>query len=345
MKFRTWISLITVVLLALLVIFAWDDVVAAFGYLGRVNLWVLALMIPVQFISYYATGAMIFSYLRAKGNVKDLSVLKMTRMSLELNFVNHVFPSGGASGMAYLGWLLSHHGVRSGRATMAQIIRYVLTFMSFVLLLMIALVILIIDHSVDRLTILLSLLLVAMAIGGTLFGIFLVSSRKRLLAFGGWFARMANRLVYRMTKGKKRKILKPEKVTDFFDDIHDDYLAIRRDKRILVRPFVWAVLANLMDAVLIMVAFWSFGVAVNPAIILIGFGVSALASVVSVAPGGAGVYEAVMVAFLSSAGVPLNVAIAGTLLARVLLVLGTIAFGAIFYQLTVIKYGKAPTDR
>lgn len=345
MKFRTWISLITAALLALLIIVAWKDVVEAFGYLGKVNLWILALMIPVQFVSYYATGAMIFSYLRAKGNVKELSVLRMTRMSLELNFVNHVFPSGGASGMAYLGWLLSHYGVRSGRATMAQIIRYVLTFISFVLLLMIALVILIIDHSVDRMTILLSLLLVAMAIAGTLVSVFLVSSRKRLLTFGDWTVRLVNRLARKLTRGKKRKVLKPESVADFFGDIHDDYVAIRRDKRILIRPFLWALLANFMDAVLIMVAFWSFGVAVNPAIILIGFGLSALASVVSVAPGGAGVYEAVMVAFLSSAGVPLHVAIAGTLLARVLLVLGTIAFGAVFYQLTVIKYGKAPTDR
>jgi uncharacterized membrane protein YbhN (UPF0104 family) len=52
------------------------------------------------------------------------------------------------------------------------------------------------------------------------------------------------------------------------------------------------------------------------------------------------VYEAIMIAFLASAGVPAEVAIAGTLLARVLLMLGTVAFGFVFYQLTVLRYGK-----
>ena len=52
-----------------------------------------------------------------------------------------------------------------------------------------------------------------------------------------------------------------------------------------------------------------------------------------------------MVAFLTSAGVPPTTAIAGTLLARVVLMLLTIAFGYVFYQFTLVKYGKAPTQR
>ena len=104
MKFRTWLSIITLALLAVVVIAAWGDIREAFGYLGKVNLWILALIIPVQFVSYFATGEMVFSYLRAKGNIRDLNVFKVTRMSLELNFVNHVFPSGGAAGTAYFSW-------------------------------------------------------------------------------------------------------------------------------------------------------------------------------------------------------------------------------------------------
>jgi uncharacterized membrane protein YbhN (UPF0104 family) len=48
-----------------------------------------------------------------------------------------------------------------------------------------------------------------------------------------------------------------------------------------------------------------------------------------------------MIAFLASAGVPAEVAIAGTLLARATLLVGTILFGYIFYQLTINKYGKS----
>jgi uncharacterized membrane protein YbhN (UPF0104 family) len=47
-----------------------------------------------------------------------------------------------------------------------------------------------------------------------------------------------------------------------------------------------------------------------------------------------------MVAFLAASGVTPDVAIAGTLLARMILLSGTILFGYVFYQLTVLKYGK-----
>jgi hypothetical protein len=345
MKFRTWLSIITVTLLLVVIVAAWGDIREAFGYLGRVDLWLLALMIPAQFISYFATGEMIFSYLRAKGNIKDLNVMKVTRMSLELNFVNHVFPSGGAAGIAYFSWLLGRHGVSSGRATMAQIIRFALTFVSFALLLLVALAVLIIDHSVDRMTILLSLLLVVLAIGGMIGAIFLLGNKKRLDKFSVWLTKVANGFIGWITRGHKSRIVKGAVISKFFEDIHEDYVAIRRDKKILVKPFIWSILANIMDVVLVYIAFWSFGVHVNPAIIFIAFGLSSIASAVSVTPGGAGVYEAVMIAFLGSAGVPLEIAIAGTLLARVLLMVGTIVFGYVFYQMTVVKYGKAPVQR
>ncbi|OYX53777.1 hypothetical protein B7Y92_01660 [Candidatus Saccharibacteria bacterium 32-50-13] len=345
MKFRTWLSIITLTLLAVVVVAAWGDIREAFGYLGKVDLWILALIIPVQFVSYFATGEMIFSYLRAKGNIRELNVLKVTRMALELNFVNHVFPSGGAAGAAYFSWLLSRHGVSSGRAIMAQIVRFALTFLSFVLLLLVALSVLIIDHSVDRVTILLSLLLAVLAVGATIGGMYLLGSKKRLDVFATWLTRSVNRIVRRVTRGKKRSILKETAITTFFVDIHDDFLAIRRDKKILTKPFLWAILANIMDVVLIYIAFWSFGVQVNPALIFIAFGLASIAGAVVVTPGGAGVYELVMVAFLTSAGVPPTTAIAGTLLARVLLMLLTIVFGYAFYQFTVVKYGKAPTQR
>ena len=345
MKFRTWLSIITLTLLAVVVIAAWGDIREAFRYLGQVNLWIIALMLPAQVMSYFATGEMIFSYLRAKGNIRNLNVAKVARMSLELNFVNHVFPSGGAAGVAYFSWLLGKHGVSSGRATMAQIIRFALTFVSFVLLLIVALAMLIIDHSVDRTIILLSLLLVLLAVGGTIGGIFLLSSKRRLEKFSVWLTRCINRGVSFLTRQRKTNILQEGVIGTFFGDIHDDYLAIRRDKKILTKPFLWSIVANLMDVVLIYIAFASFGVQVNPAIIFIAYGLSSIASAIAVTPGGAGVYEAVMITFLGSAGVPLDVAIAGTLLARVLLMVGTIAFGYVFYQFTVVKYGKAPTQR
>lgn len=340
LSFRGWLTIITAVLLLAVVVVAWPEIVRAWGLLDQVNLWILALLIPVQFLSYYATGGMIFSYLRAKGDLADLSRLRMARISLELNFVNHILPSGGAAGFSYLSWVLARFGVKPGRSTMAQIIRFALTFLSFILLLVVSLIVLVIDHQVNRQTILLSILLVFLAFGATFGLIYIIGSQRRLERFSHWLTKKINRFVAKVTRGRKAHILKDSIIPDFFLDLHQDFVAVRRDKKVLVKPFIWAVVANIADVALLWIAFWALGYPLNPAVFFIAFGIASIASAVSVTPGGAGVYEAVMIAFLASASVPAEVAIAGTLLARVTLVLGTIIFGYVFYQLTLNKYGR-----
>ncbi len=345
MSFRRWLTVITLVLLIIVAYFTWPQIVRAAGLIERINVWILLLLIPVQLLSYYATGSMIFAYLRAKGNLKDASHWQMTRLSLELNFVNHILPSGGAAGFSYLGWVLHRYGVTPGRATIAQMIRFVLTFLTFVLLLIVAVIVLATDGQVNRIILLLSGLIAGLAIGAIVLLTFVISSRETLVRFSSWTTQRANRFVRWITRGRKKTVLKSGVLETFFLDMHNDYLEIRRDIRVLFVPFIWALIANICDVALLFIAFWALGTPVNPAAIFIAFGLSSIGGAISNTPGGAGAYEAIMIAFLATAGVGADVAIAGTILARVTLILGTIIFGYIFYQLTVNKYGKQPTER
>jgi uncharacterized protein (TIRG00374 family) len=340
LSFRGWLTIITFVLLSAVVFFAWPEIIKAYRLLDKIDLAILALLIPVQLFSYYATGGMIFSYLRSKGDLKNVSHWKVARIALELNFVNHILPSGGAAGFSYLGWVLGKFGVKPGRSTMAQLVRFTLTFVAFVIILVVAVVFLVSDGRINRLIILLSGLIVFMCVAVIFGAIYIVGSQPRLSKFSNWLTKKANAFVRLLTRGKKPEALRPEIIPAFFAELHQDYLSIRRDKKILIKPFIWAVLANIADVALIWIAFWSLGYEVSPAILFVAFGVSSLASAISVTPGGAGVYEAIMIGFLASSNVPADVAIAGTLLARVTLVLGTILFGYVFYQLTVLKYGR-----
>jgi len=342
MSFRYWVTVITFILLSLVMFFGRHEIIRAWGLLGGVNLWILALLIPIQLISYYATAGIIFSYLRSKGNLQKTSHWQMTRMALELNFVHHILPSGGMAGFSYLGWVLHRHGVSASRSTMAQIIRFVLAFIGFVSILVIAAIVLTLDHKINKIIVIISAAFVVAAVVGTILAIYIIGSHKRLIKLSGWITHTVNVIVSKLTRGKKHQILKLRTVEDFFSELHQDYLEIRRDKRILIRPFLWALLTNVLDVSLIWIAFLALGTWVSPAILFIAFGLSSVAGVISAIPGGAGVYEAVMIAFLASAGVPADDAIAGTLLARVTLVIGTILFGYLFYQLTINKYGKAP---
>ena len=100
-----------------------------------------------------------------------------------------------------------------------------------------------------------------------------------------------------------------------------------------------------MDAGLFVITFFALGEPVNPAPILIAYGVASLASFVVLTPGGAGAYEAIMVTFLAVAGLASGVAITGIVLTRVIVLLGTIIFGYIFYQRSLIAYGKRRTAK
>ena len=340
MSFRGWLTLVTFVLLAFVVIFAWPEIVKAWRLLDQVDLRILALLVPVQLFSYYATGGMIFSYLRSKGDLQNVSHWRIARIALELNFVNHILPSGGAAGFSYLGWVLGKHGVKPSRSTISQLIRFMLTFVAFVMILVVAVVFLAADGRINRLIILLAGLIVVVCVTVIFGTIFVISNNRRLNNFSHALTRLANRTMNLLTRGKKPNALKADILPDFFGELHQDYISIRKDTRILIKPFIWAIVTNLADVALIWIAFWSLGYEVSPAILFVAFGVSSLASAISVTPGGAGVYEAIMIAFLASSNVPPDVAIAGTLLARVTLVLGTILFGYVFYQFTVLKYGK-----
>jgi hypothetical protein len=340
MSFRTWVSIITVILLALVVFFGRHEILHAWHLVGQVNLLILALMVPVQIFSYFAIGNMIFSYLRAKGDLKDTKRWTMARMSLELNFVNHIIPSGGAAGFSYLGWVLGRHGVTAGRAAMAQIVRFSLTFITFIGLLIVAVVVLTLDGRVNRAMITVSVVLVLATVAVATLSVYVIGNKRHLVTFSAWVTRTANKVVNFFTRGKKPALLSGVRVETFFTELHVDFLSIKHDKRILITPLIWAIIANVADVTLFVIAFVSLGTWVDPAILFVAFGVAGLASAISVTPGGAGIYEAVMVAFLVTSGIHPAVAIAGTILARVILLLGTILFGYIFYQQSIIRYGK-----
>lgn len=341
---RGWLTSVTLTLLVIVVILAWPEILKAWGLLGQVDPWILFLLIPVQFLSYYTTGSIMFSYLRGKGDLEDMSHWSTTRLALELNFVNHILPSGGAAGFSYLAWVLKRHGVSVSRSTMAQIVRYVLTFLGFVILLALAMVILATQHHIGFITVFVGFILIIAAIASMWFFMWLFGDKARMQRFSRRLSHGINRFVSWLTRGRKRNTVEHSTMLEFFEGLHDDYVAIRSDRQILKRPLIWALITNALDVSLIWIVFWALGFPLNAALLFIAFGLASIVAAVAATPGGAGVYEAIMVTFLAASGVTPDVAIAGTLLARVVLLSGTILFGYVFYQLTVIKYGKRPTD-
>ncbi len=343
MSFKTWLNLLTVVILAILLWAMREDLVQAFHLLGKVNIWLLLLIIPLQFLSYYASGEAIFSYLKQRKHMDNIHPLTGMRLALELNFVNHILPTAGVSGASYMTWRLSKLGISSGRATLAQVVRFVAVFSSFIIMLMAAVLFITLDTGVNRFLILTSSGLLTVIIVGLMVLWYILDSERRLQAFSRKVAGAVNWLARTIAR-RKKDVLQTNVVKKFFDELQDDYHALKAQPRLLVKPFIWGVIFNLTEVSLFFFTFLALGTFVNPAAILIAIGVAALVGTFFVTPGGAGGYEAATVLVLTIAGFKGATVLAGVLLARVILIVLTIASGYLFYYLALKKYGKHPAS-
>ena len=332
-------SLITVVMVAVLVFLSRHDIAHAWHLLGQVDLRILWLVIPLIVLSYLATGEAMFSYLRQKKLIKNVSPFLQLRMSMELNFVNHVLPSGGLSGMSYMNWRLGKFGVPSGRATMSQIVRFAMMFAATTCMLAIAVVAVTIDGSINRWIILMSSLLVTLMLIVTIIVVYFLRSESRIRRIATVVSRGINGIARRITGGRRRVIIRNERMEVFLLDIHKDYMELRRDKRLLIQPFWWNILYAIVEVATYWTVFWALGSVVNPAAILVGYGLAGVMGIVFVTPGGTGAYETVMVLVLSFAGVPQGEAIAGVVLTRMIVLAVAVFVGYVFYQHALIRYG------
>ncbi|NCU40316.1 flippase-like domain-containing protein [Candidatus Saccharibacteria bacterium] len=339
MSFKSWLSIITLVLVGLVLFVARNDIADAWRLLGSVDLGVFLLIVPAQFLSYYAHGAMIFSYLKQRGDLKNVGWSEMPRMALELNFVNHVFPTAGVSGVSFMTWRLNKLGVSSGRATLAQFVKFAAMFIAYAGLLVVATILVTVDVGVQRTTILAASGMVTAVVLGTLLSMCLLGDRSRLKKLELVMDSLLNIKIKRWFRLKK-DIVKTNTITEFFDDLHSDYMELRGHPKYLLRPLGWGVIFNFAETLMFFIAFWSLGYIVNPAPILIGQGLAGMVAIFFATPGGAGGYEAILVLFLAASSMASSTALAGVLLARTSMILLTIASGYVCYNSALKKYGK-----
>lgn len=339
------LSLLTLILIALVIFFARDDLKKAWELLWQVNIWVFLLIIPFQFLSYYASGAAVFAYLKARDELKTVPPLDQPKMALELNFVNHVFPSAGVSGVSYMTYRLGKYGINHARATLAQLVRFLMQFVSFAVLMVFAVLWVTFDGSLTRITILVASTLLTVVVAGLIGSVFLLGSQKRLNKFEVFVDSFLNKRITKLIRRSEDKpLIKQESLYAFFADLHSDYLQIKKDPRSLLPSFWWGIVFNLAEMMMYFVTFISLGAFVNPATILISLGLAGLAGAFLVTPGGAGGYEAAMILVLTSTGVPSATAVAGVLLARTSLIVLTIVSGYFFYNSAVKKMKRHGTD-
>lgn len=351
--FRKILSVVTLILVAIVLWKAWPQISETIGCVTtgvcpeggefHMNLWIVLLLIPEQLFMYFTAGQMFFSYMKAKKTTKKISAWNLARISFELNFVNHAVPSGGVSGLGYIAWRLHEFGATAGQVSFMYLLRYMITIIANQTQTILAIAVLLVWNAVPGNAMWMVGVIALMSIGiivAIILGVVIASSRKLIDWFSKESAKFCNFIVKKITFGKKKNVLPFEKVHKFFLDLHEDLLAARKDKRILIRPILWGILYNFLEIATYEIVAISLGHGeIFPQIMV----AEALASVVGAVlptPGGVGGYEGSMIAVMLTLGTSLPVASTVVIVTRVIVLVNTIVSGYGFYQNAISKIGK-----
>jgi uncharacterized protein (TIRG00374 family) len=336
MKIKLWINVLTFVAIIVVVIFARHDILLAFQKMTELNLWVLALMVPAQFFAFYCVGRVYYHFFKATGT--PLSLKTLVPAAVELNFVNHIFPSGGISGFSYLTMRLKRDNISTAKATLAQLVRFTMAFVTFIGLLLLALMMLAAEDRVNRFIMLLAAALTFTILFGTLIVTYVIGRGDRIREFTQALSRALNRVIH-IVRPHHPETINLKRTEKMFNELHEDYVLLRRDFRKMGLVVLWALLANVAEIALIYIAFVAHGSWINPGALIIAYAIATTAGLIAILPGGLGVYEPLMATVLLSAGVPADLALSATLVSRVVTLVLALGSGYVLYQRTLRQHG------
>jgi hypothetical protein len=246
--------------------------------------------------------------------------------------VNNIFPSASVSGFSYFGVRLkSGANISGAKATLVQLMKFIMMFVSFQILLAVGLLMLAVEGQANGVVILVASSLMTLLVVTTFGLAYVIGSKRRINAFFTTVTKWLNRAI-QVVRPKHPETINIERVQTVFTDLHHNYMTLRKDVRALGTPLMYSLLANITEITSIYVVYVAFGNWINPGAVIIAYAIANFAGFVSVLPGGVGIYEALMTAVLAAAGVPAGLSLPVTVMYRVLNMAVQLPPGGILYH-------------
>ena len=348
-KLRWAIQIIVPLALAFLVFKSWDSLGEfwiyiqggeidgqAVGGLTAMSLLILSLQIPAQLLSYVALAQFYQSYFVQFSRRANLRLREVYRIALELNFISSVLPSGGVSGFSYLSLRLRPKGVTVASSTIAQGLRFALTFLSFMPILALGLFVMALDSRTNNLVLLYGSGVFLMMVLITLVGWFLISDSRRIRKLVGFLPTAMRWVGRRLPILRQQKLVNVSKVNRVLNEIHADYVTLKNEPTKLLRLFNYALAINFFEVLTACIAYLAFytvfGEFINPGAVALAYLTANFAGLIAILPGGIGVFEGLMIVILTASGTSEDLALAGTLAYRVINLVIFVPIGYILYQ-------------
>ncbi len=341
-RFKLYLTIITIVALLLLIIGLRKDISGVVKNLGQVNAFALLLLIPLEILNYDSYARLYRRLLATLGD--KVRYWPMFRLTLELNFVNHILPSGGVSGISYFTVRMRGQGVSGAKSTLAQVLKLFLLYASFQPLLILGLLLLAIRGHASNLVILVATALITLLVVGTLLGIYIIESRQRINATLTFITKLLNKIVHFFRRSQP-EIIGVKNAQQTFNELHENYQIFKDRWRELKMPFVYMMVANATEVAAVYAVYVAFGQLVNVGAVILAYAVANFAGLISVLPAGIGIYEGLMTAVLAATGIPADVSLPVTIMYRMLNMSLQLIPGYVLYQ-NALRHGlsKKPSS-
>ncbi|OGL25804.1 hypothetical protein A3E49_01010 [Candidatus Saccharibacteria bacterium RIFCSPHIGHO2_12_FULL_49_19] len=343
-KKARWRLMLTIITLAFLALLIWglrDEIREVLNDIGKVNTFALLLLIPLQIINYDAYVRLYRSFFKILDEKTDY--WPMFKVTNELNFVNQILPSGGVSGISYFSIRMRGLGVSGAKATLAQAMKLLLLFVSFQPLLILGVLLLAARGHAGSFVMLVAGSLITLLIVGTVLGVYIIESRKRISSTLLFLTRVANGFIHLFRRHSTETInLAGAEVA--FNNVYENYVVLKRNWRQLKWPFIHTMVANVTEIAKLYVVYLAFGELVNVGAVILAYSVANFAGLISVLPAGIGIYEALMTGVLVATGIPASLSIPVTIMYRVLSMTMVLVPGYFFYHRAISK-GLGPKPR
>lgn len=192
-----------------------------------VHWYVVALVVVMQLLSYWANAGFYQSFFRLTG--REVDFRKLVEISLAINFANQAIPAGGVAGTTFLAEAVREE-VPAGQATLSQIGRYIFTFLSYFAVLAIGFILLFFGGNIGRISVRFIILVMLILLVGAMVLILVFAERRRLEAtiapvvrFLNWFGRSIIR--------RDHDIVGRDSLERFLDEFYDAYHELARHRR------------------------------------------------------------------------------------------------------------------
>jgi len=332
---RNWkliLNIVTIVALIVFVIAIWDKLVETYENIDRIHWWAFVLIFLTQVWNYDAQTRLYRTLFVIVGN--KFSYKYLLRAAMELNFINNVFPSGGVSGISYFGARMrsASNNVTAGKATLVQLMKLLMLYLSFEVLLIAGIFMLALEGDINSLVLLTSAVIATSIIFGTALFAYILARKSRVENFHKWLVKSYNKTARTLARRPDRPHEDLQRVHFLLTELQGNFMVIKKEYRRLKMPLVHALFANLSEILCIYVVYVAFGEWVNLGAVIVAYSVANFAGLISVLPGGVGIYEALMTTVLVACGIPLALSLPVTIMYRVLSSLIQLPPGYYFYH-------------